>query len=604
MAAKLNLQTNKTINRLFFKLLPVQVAIFAMASINSLVDGIMAGRYVDASTVGVIGLYITMTQILNAIGAVLLGGTAVVCGRYMGSGDMDKTRHVFSVNLTVTFLTAAFITAISLLMPGSMAGWLGATDALRGPLELYIIGYAFGIIPQLLAQQIAAFLQLERQGTRSMVAIISMIASNVVLDIVLVGVLRMGIWGLALATSISNWIYFIIVVQYYFTGKAQLRFSLRSLAWREIIPIVTIGFPGALLILCLGFRTLALNRILLTYSGQDGLSAMGSFNMVCNLILAVCLGTGAVIRMMAAIFIGEEDRDSIKQLLKIAFTKGLLLAVIVGAVVIGLSSALSALFFPDTSSEVFTLTKQLFIIYGCCVPLVQICQINTNYLQAAGHNLYINVLSVFDGLPAMLIPAMILAPSMGALGVWLSNPIGIILTMLLSPLYSIVRNKRIPKTVDEWLLFADDFGVSEDNRLSLQISDIGDVSMTSIGVQEFCESHGEPARNAYMAALCLEEMAANVVEHGFSADNKSHTVDVRMIYRTDGVLIRIKDDCIPFDPLERAKAAGFDEDNKNPDASGDDLLDNIGIKMVYKLADEVSYNNLLGLNVLTLSFKS
>ena len=55
------------------------------------------------------------------------------------------------------------------------------------------------------------------------------------------------------------------------------------------------------------------------------------------------------------------------------------------------------------------------------------------------------------------------------------------------------------------------------------------------------------------------------------------------------MILRIRDDCIPFDPYERSTI--FD---------GDDVLKNIGIRLVYAAASEVSYNNILGLNVLTI----
>ena len=39
------------LTRLFYRLLPVQVAIIAAGSINAIVDGIVAARFIDASTV-------------------------------------------------------------------------------------------------------------------------------------------------------------------------------------------------------------------------------------------------------------------------------------------------------------------------------------------------------------------------------------------------------------------------------------------------------------------------------------------------------------------------------------------------------------------------
>jgi anti-sigma regulatory factor (Ser/Thr protein kinase) len=84
-------------------------------------------------------------------------------------------------------------------------------------------------------------------------------------------------------------------------------------------------------------------------------------------------------------------------------------------------------------------------------------------------------------------------------------------------------------------------------------------------------------------------MAGNVVDHGFRKDKKKHTVDVRVVYKDDSVLLRIKDDCIPFDPAERQKITYPDDPAKN-----------IGIRMVYRMADDIQYQNMLGLNVLTI----
>ena len=88
-------------------------------------------------------------------------------------------------------------------------------------------------------------------------------------------------------------------------------------------------------------------------------------------------------------------------------------------------------------------------------------------------------------------------------------------------------------------------------------------------------------------------MAGNVVEHGFHKDNKEHSVNAHVVYKNDNILLRIKDDCIPFDPKERASLT-----------NSDDPLKNIGIRIVLKLADEVTYHNLLGLNVLSIKLKN
>ena len=582
-------RNNDLVSKLFFSLLPVQILIFAMGFVNTIVDGVMAGRFIDPDSVGVIGLYFSMVNIFNAVGSVMLGGTAVLCGRYLGRGDIAKTKGIFSLNMTVTFIIAAALTAVSLLIPGPIAAILGANESLKHDLVLYITGYAVGIIPMLMAQQIASFLQMERQSRLGYAGIAGMVISNVILDVLLVAVFHMGIWGLALATSLCNWVYFLILAPYYLTSKAQMRYDRKNILWSELPELIKIGFPGALLVFCISVRIIVINRILLQYSGNDGLSAMAAFNMVYGLFIAFCIGNGSVVRMLISIFVGEEDKMSMRKVLKIVLTKGLIMACAIGIAVVFLAPAVTSLFFPDTASNVYELTRQLFVIYGFCMPLILIVQVSTNYLQATGHNAYVNFQSVFDGFFSMVIPSVILAPSLGAMGVWLANPIGLVLTMLTVFLYELIFWKRMPRTLDEWMILRPDFGVAEEDCLDIRIRSMDEVAETSERVQDFCNAHGVTGRPAYYSALCLEEMAGNVVSHGFVKDKKAHSLNVRVLHLGDTIMLRLKDDCVPFDP---SQMAGFVSDR--------DPFRNVGIRMVYGIADEVTYQNMLGLNVLTI----
>ena len=64
-----------------------------------------------------------------------------------------------------------------------MADWLGADQTLKNGLIPYIQWYAIGILPMLLGQQLASFLQLEHQGKRCYIGITAMILTNIGLDI-------------------------------------------------------------------------------------------------------------------------------------------------------------------------------------------------------------------------------------------------------------------------------------------------------------------------------------------------------------------------------------------------------------------------------------
>lgn len=91
----------------------------------------------------------------------------------------------------------------------------------------------------------------------------------------------------------------------------------------------------------------------------------------------------------------------------------------------------------------------------------------------------------------------------------------------------------------------------------------------------------------------MEEMAINVGSHGFVKDSKRRTVVLRAVYKDDRIILRIRDDCIPFSPKERSQLSGENDPAKN-----------VGIRMIYKIADEIEYRNLPGLKVLTVRSSS
>ena len=92
-----------------------------------------------------------------------------------------------------------------------------------------------------------------------------------------------------------------------------------------------------------------------------------------------------------------------------------------------------------------------------------------------------------------------------------------------------------------------------------------------------------------LAGLCMEEMAGNIVTHGFSKDRKKHSVDICVIHIRNELILRIRDNCAAFNPTEYARIMEAGELGKN-----------VGIRLVYGMAGDVSYQNLLGMNVLTM----
>ena len=155
--------------------------------------------------------------------------------------------------------------------------------------------------------------------------------------------------------------------------------------------------------------------------------------------------------------------------------------------------------------------------------------------------------------------------------------------------YSWVLNRRFPRKLDQLMVIPPSFGAPESDRMDLSLQTMEQVVEVSRQVEAFCLEKGVDRRRAMLSGLCLEEMAGNVVLHGFTKDKRRHSVDLRVVYKDGELFLRIKDDCRPFDPTEYLRIL-----------QPEDVTQNVGIRMVLAIAKKVSYQQILGMNVLCL----
>ncbi|MCR5303573.1 MAG: ATP-binding protein [Lachnospiraceae bacterium] len=578
----------KMINKLFFSLLPVQIMLVAVGSINGLIDGAIASNYIGASAMGMIGLYAPLQKVIECVTGVLLGGSQILCGRFLGKNQLERTRGIFSLDMVLLTVIALLFTLGGIVIPGPLAVVLGADETMREGLTAYIFGLSFGMLPQFMSAHLTAFLQIEQQQKRTYAAVAVMAVVNVSLDILFVQELGLGMLGLGLATTLSYWASFVVMFLYYLRGRATITFDRKYIDLKDTGSLVKIGAPGAVTVFCLAVRGLLLNYILMMFTGRDGVSALSALNTCGGLLFALTAGEGAATRLLSSIYIGEEDRRSLSALMKIAMTKGVGMVACFAAVVIALAEPISYIFFKDTASNVYLLTVMFFRIYPFCMPLSAIAVIMGYYHQSFGRMKVSNVLSVMDGMVGVLVSSAILAPMFGAVGVWVAHVLNGVYTTIVLFIYAWMVKGRMPRSIEDMLAIPDDFGVNEDHRLEITIRSESDVTETSARVMDFCHGLGIDPRRSYYAGLCLEEMADNVVKHGFS-DGRKHTVDVRVVSKEDSLLLRMKDDCKAFDPKEKLELI-----------DPEDITHNIGIRTVGRISKEMSYHNVLGLNVLTI----
>ncbi len=588
---KRNVSGDQLLSGLYFKLLPYQVLLIIINAINGIADSIYASNYIPdgKSAMSAIGLFAPMNHFLYAASMMFVSGAQILYGRYLAR-DRHRINHLFTVTLTVSGGLALLTSG--LLVTAAVTGATRVFTTAQPDLQLfndYLLGQAIGIPALILGQQLFAFLSLENQRRLTMIASVACLAVNIIGNHLCIVVLGWGIFGLGLSSSVSMFVFLAIQAMFYLRGKSEWHFSVKGCDWHIAPKILQLGYSGALSRFVEMFRCLIVNFLMLRFVGSAGLSSFAASNAMMAIFWPVPFGMMAVTRMLLSISIGEEDRRSMADVMRITMTKGMLIVLVMAAGIILLAEPFTQLFYHDPADPVYHYTVMGFRLLPLCMPwsLLSLCY--AAYVQATEKKIMSVVLPVTDGAAGVVACSLLLIPALGMNGLYISNILNGMICTVLIVAGAWLTLKRFPRSMEDLMAIPERIGVGEGERIDISVTGTEEVTDVSRRISEFCERRGIDRRRTYFASLCMEEAAGNVVEHGFTMDGKKHSADIRVVHKKDEMVLRIRDNCAAFDPQAYLKAMAPGECGSN-----------VGIRLVYGIAKEVKYQNLLGMNVLTI----
>ena len=402
----------------------------------------------------------------------------------------------------------------------------------------------------------------------------------------------MGIMGLGIATSLSQWVSMIVGALFFLSPKASLKYSVRGIPWKELGRMVTIGLPSAMVFFLTAFRNSLFNNLLAAYDPtMIAIAAISTYAISMVVFESVGKGIAGAGRLLTSVYYGEEDDRSLIYLIKTIFTKGILITLTASALTFLLANFVTGLYYPDPASEIYRMTVRGLRFGAAILILETIANVFSSYFSSIGRHVIVNIMAVLEGIAAMAPFGLLLIPRVGFDGVLFSYLIGYGIVALCGPVYAIFYWKRLPRTLREWMTLPADFGAPDEERLDASIHSLEDAMAVSEEVRAFCRERKIDKKEAYYSALALEELCLGIIKDRFGADKKRHTIEVRALRKGDSIFMSLKDDCKPFNARERA-------DLVNPQ---DDSPKSISIRVFMGIAKDTEYQFTLGINVFTVT---
>ena len=280
------------LRRLIPKMVFPTIASTLVASLYNLADTFFVS-FLGTNATGAVGVNGSIDHIIMIGGFFLASGAASFISRLLGAKDVERANRVLSSSFFSAALWGIFVMILGSVFMDKILYTLGAIDEFMPYSRQYaryvLLAAPFMATSYVLNQNLRA----EGNAVYSMVGMLFGAVLNIGLDPLFIFTLDMGVAGASIATAISKFVSFSILLFPYLRRRTTVHISLRAFGislqdWWEVIKM---GNPS---LLRLGMGTLAgilLNRLAGGFSGS-AIAAITVTNRIVMFLSSACLGFG------------------------------------------------------------------------------------------------------------------------------------------------------------------------------------------------------------------------------------------------------------------------------------------------------------------------
>ena len=573
-------RNSKLINRKFITyLIPSILMIFAM-QFGSLVDGILVGNFIGNDALSASSLVMPILYIIQIPGFALGIGGAIVVATLLGKRDVIGAKKAYSFSVIAGMGISLIFSAIAYPIAGPLASLFSDGDPIYQEFaSQYILMYLVTDPIITFALLIGSFMAVDNNPRLSSFFYIVSNVAKVGLEILLIKLMQPsgnGMMGAALSTG-AGYLVGAIVTIFYFRSKKRmltLTFKIKNSGAKSIFKATS---TSAINLLLTAIQMLIVNIFIGKLLGDYDLLLYGLISNMVFLFDLLCGGVLNIIPNLCGIFYGEKDYYSLKSVARKIYWINIGITVLISLFVLIFPNAYCAIFGAEYTGDIARINTVLWVYLISFIPY-EINKFSTNYYPTIDKNIpsMITVLlrELVIVLPLTLGLLHTQDPLMGyCMACWINEVATVVIIYIFIHFYNKKKKCRSIFMLEK--LDVESFDVSLDNKEQ-------NASIVSEQITEFAKSHNIPNRESQIVGLAAEEMVDNIINYGYKKNSHNY-IDVNLKLFKDNLLLRIRDDGVPFDPTK----VEFDEKEEYSTS---------GLKLIKNITDKITYMRILNLN--------
>lgn len=566
----------KLINNKFREFLLPTLFTSMAGNISVFIDSVLVSLLIGMINLSVMQVIEPVTTLLNLLYWMIGLGGSLICSIAKAEFDDEKSNALFTSSILSMIAIGIIIMLISLVFSDSIIRILCTSANLRPLVGQFFNYYIIGIPFLCYMMSMSYFIRADGFLKHPFISLVISNLANLIMDIVFIKYFNLGLQGAALATT-SSFIIGSVCMSAYFFRKARTLKIIKikaSKLFTYLKDICKSGYSTASTQLYLTIKLYVLNIILLSLSGAIGLAA---FNMCYNSLFIISIFIIGICQSMSpivSVYYKEKDFLGVDYVIKKSL-KMMIIVSVIFVLILTIYPQIMLLIFRVTNPSDIPYVMNVVRVYSLSFLGLGINFLYIFYAQAIQEDKLANIIQLLEGLVLPLVIIIIMTLAFGEDGIWISFFISEILVLLFIGLYSRYVNKKSngkyhgfftnQKADENFIYYSINANIDEAVGLSSKIHEyLGD------------------SLYANRISLAAEEILINII----GLNDKLDTVDLYLKNTDEEIIVSIKDDGIEYNPVVQSSNLKFDN-----------------ISILNKIADNIDYTRVLGINSTIISVK-
>lgn len=314
----MNIQLSEHFN--YSKLIRFTIpTIFMMifTSIYGVVDGLFISNVVGSNAFAAVNLIMPALMIAGSIGFMVGTGGSALVSKTLGEGKNEKANEIFSMLIYFLIIVGIMITILGIIFIRPIAKLIGADSMIINDCVLYGRVLLITLVPFLLQNSFQSFIIVAERPIMGLIISIAAGITNIILDFLFIYVLKMGVFGAAFATGISQCVGgFIPFIFFIRKNKTQLRIVKPKFDKSSLIKSCINGSSEMMSNISMSIVAMMYNIQLMRLIGSDGVVAYGIIMYISFIFVGVYMGYSIGVTPIIAYNFGADNKDELKNIFK------------------------------------------------------------------------------------------------------------------------------------------------------------------------------------------------------------------------------------------------------------------------------------------------